>query len=157
IVFSEQALIAPYKDSTALMFRLASHKDKHALSDVSIQVNLVLLLTENSEPTYKFYELTLERNRIETLMMNWTVVHPIDNNSPLQGFSLEDMQAAGLEVYVTVRGFDNVYSNTVLKRTSYMYHEVVFNAKFIQMYHESEDGKTTIFELDKLSAYDRLD
>ncbi|MDE1193237.1 MAG: ion channel [Arachidicoccus sp.] len=158
IQFSEHAVIAPYRGGTGLMFRLASYKNKHALSDVTIQVNAGLLLSENgSEPTYKFYELPLERSRVETLMMNWTVVHPIDESSPFYGFSSEDMHTADLEIYVTIRGFDNIYSNTVLKRTSYTHKEIVFNAKFVQMYHESEDGKTTIFELDKLGQYTPAD
>jgi len=59
-------------------------------------------------------------------------------------------------VYVMVRGYDDVYSNTVIRRTSYVYDEIVFDAKFVTMYHESEDGKTTIVELDKLSAYEKM-
>ena len=52
--------------------------------------------------------------------------------------------------------FDDVYSTTVIQRTSYTYDEIVFDAKFVTMYHESEDGKTTILELDKLSSYRKL-
>ena len=55
-----------------------------------------------------------------------------------------------------VKGFDDVYSTTVIQRTSYTYDEIVFDAKFVTMYHESEDGKTTILELDKLSSYRKL-
>ncbi len=90
-------------------------------------------------------------------MMNWTVVHPIDENSPLLGLAAEDMQNLDFELYVLVRGFDDVYSSNVLKRTSYTFNEVIFNAKFTQMYHESEDGKTTILDLDKLGKFDLLD
>ncbi|HEU0227943.1 MAG TPA: ion channel [Arachidicoccus soli] len=157
ISFSQHALIAPYKEKTALMFRLATHKNKHSLTDVNIKVNLSLLLNENGESTYKFYDLPLERNRVDSLMMNWTVVHPIDENSPLLGLAAEDMQNLDFELYVLVRGFDDVYSSNVLKRTSYTFNEVIFNAKFTQMYHESEDGKTTILDLDKLGKFDLLD
>ena len=154
IAFSHHALISPYHDGTALMFRIVSYKDYHALTDVNIRVNMALLVNENGNTSYKFYELSLERIRVDTLMMNWTVVHPIDENSPLQGLTLEDMITGDLEVYVSVRGFDDIYSNTVIKRTSYTYDEIVFNAKFVQMYHESEDGKTTILEVDKLGEYE---
>ncbi|AYD47036.1 ion channel [Arachidicoccus soli] len=157
ISFSQHALIAPYKEKTALMFRLATHKNKHSLTDVNIKVNLSLLLNENGESTYKFYDLPLERNRVDSLMMNWTVVHPIDENSPLLGLAAEDMQNLDFELYILVRGFDDVYSSNVLKRTSYTFNEVIFNAKFTQMYHESEDGKTTILDLDKLGKFDLLD
>ena len=88
--------------------------------------------------------------------MNLTVVHPIDEESPLQGFTLEDMIAADVEVTVLVRAFDDVYSATVLQRTSYTFEEIKFNAKFVQMYRESEDGRTTIIELDKLNEYNEV-
>ena len=156
IAFSDHALIAPYQDKKGLMFRIASYKDTHNLTDAEIKVNLALQVQENGNASYKFYSLELERSKVDTLMMNWTVVHPIDDNSPLLGLSDEDYRSADVEVYVQVRGFDDVYATTVIQRTSYTYDEIIFNAKFVTMYHESEDGKTTILELDKLSTYYKL-
>jgi inward rectifier potassium channel len=156
IAFSDYALIAPYQDKTALMFRIVSYKDKHNLADAEIKVNLALQEQENGKTSYKFYELPLERSRVDTLMMNWTVVHPIDENSPLLGLAPEDYKTSDVEVYVQVKGFDDVYSATVIQRTSYIYDELRFNARFLPMFHESEDGKTTIVELDKLSKYKQL-
>jgi inward rectifier potassium channel len=156
IAFSDQALIAPYKDKTALMFRIVSYKDNHNLTNAEIKVNAALQINENGNSTYKFYELDLERAKVDTLMMNWTVVHPIDEKSPLLGLNEEDFRNADLEIYVMVKGYDDVYSTTVIRRTSYVFDEIVFNAKFVTMYHESEDGKTTIVELDKLSAYEKV-
>jgi inward rectifier potassium channel len=60
-------------------------------------------------------------------------------------------------VYVLVKAYDDGYSSNVLQRTSYTYDEIIFNAKFTQMYRESEDGRTTIVELHKLNAYKMLD
>lgn len=156
IVFSDHALIAPYQDKKALMFRIATYKDNHNLADAEIKVNMAMQVQENEKVTYKFYELPLERSKVDTLMMNWTVVHPIDERSPLMGLTSEDCKAADVEVYVQIRGFDDVYSTNVIQRTSYTYDEIIFEAKFVTMYHESEDGKTTILELDKLSEYNRL-
>jgi inward rectifier potassium channel len=156
IAFSEHALIAPYRDKKALMFRLASYKDRHNLTDAEIKVTLALQLQEDGNSSYKFYDLPLERGRVDTLMMNWTVVHPIDDQSPLLGLAPEDFRAADVEIYVQIRGFDDVYSTTVIQRTSYTFDEIKFDAKFLPMYHESEDGKTTIVELDKLNSYRQL-
>lgn len=156
IAFSDHALIAPFQDKKALMFRIASYKDNHNMSDAEIKVNMALQVQENDKATYKFYELPLERSKVDTLMMNWTVVHPIDDRSPLLGLTEEDCKAADVEIYVQIRGFDDVYSTTVIQRTSYTYDEIIFDAKFVTMYRESEDGKTTIVELDKLSKYNRL-
>jgi inward rectifier potassium channel len=156
IVFSDHALIAPYQDKTALMFRIATYKDNHNLTDAEIKVNMAMQVMENEKLMYKFYEMPLERSKVDTLMMNWTVVHPIDEKSPLIGLTTEDFKTADVEVYVQVRGFDDVYSTTVIQRTSYTYDEIIADAKFVTMYRESEDGKTTILELDKLSRYHKL-
>jgi len=149
--FSDHAIIAPYRGGSALMFRFVCYKQDHALTDVSVQVNLAMLLQENGKSNYRYYELPLERSKIESLPMNWTVVHPIDEKSPLLGLSLEDMEAADLELYVLVRGFNDVYSNTVLQRTSYTYQEIKINKKFTPMYQETESG--TVLELQKLNEF----
>ena len=153
LVFSDFALIAPYQDKTALMFRFVSYKDNHILTNVEIKVNIGLIVEEAGKAVYKFFDLQLERSRVDSLPMNWTVVHPIDQDSPLAGFTAEDMKAADVELYVLVRGFDDVYSNIVLKRTSYTYEEIQYNRKFKPMYRESDDGKTTILELHKLNEH----
>ena len=148
--FSDHALIAPYKDKIGLMFRFASFKDMHTLTDVEVKANLALLIQEDGKSVYKFYELALERSRIQNLPMNWTVVHPIDENSPLLGLNEEDIKTADVEIYVLVRGFDEVFSNFVLKRTSYTWEEIRFNRRFVPMYRET--GNTTVLELQKLNS-----
>jgi len=158
LVFSDHALVSPFKEGTALMFRFASYKDKHTLTDVEIRVNIGLQVQKDdgTGAEYRYYDLALERTKVESLPMNWTVVHPIDDKSPLQGFGYEDMQVADVEIYVLIRGFDDVYSNLVQQRTSYTYHEIKYNRKFIPMYRESDNGNTTILELHKVNEYEAI-
>ena len=151
LAFSEHALISPYRDRTGLMFRFVTYKDNHTLTNVEIKVNIAIRVEENGDTQYKFYDLTLERYKVDSLPMNWTVVHDIDEKSPIYGFSKEDIIASGLELYVLITAFDEVFSSPVLQRTSYTYQEMKFNAKFVPMYRESEDGMTTILELHKLN------
>jgi inward rectifier potassium channel len=156
LVFSDFALISPYQGKTALMFRFAPYKDNHTLTDVQIRVNIGLKVQMDGSAEYRYYDLNLERNKVESLPMNWTVVHPIDDKSPFLGFTPEDMIASDVELYVLIRGFDDVYSNFVQQRTSYTYQEIKFNGKFVPMYRESQDGKTTILELHKLNSYEEV-
>lgn len=151
LLFSDQALITPYQNKTALMFRFASYKEHQTLNSVEVLVTVGLQVQEDGNAVYKFYSLPLERKMVETLSMNWTVVHPIDEDSPLLGFTAQDMETADVEIYVTVRGFNDVYANTVIQRTSYTYHEILYNRKFVPMYRESDNGKTTVLELHHLS------
>lgn len=153
LIFSDFALISPFKEGTALMFRFAPYKDNHTLTDVQIRVNIGLKVQMDGSAEYRYYDLNLERSRVESLPMNWTVVHPIDDQSPFLGFTPDDMIASDVELYVLIRAFDDVYSNFVQQRTSYTYDEIRFNRKFVPMYRESEDGRTTILELHKLNDY----
>ncbi len=153
LTFSEEALISPYKEITGLMFRFAAYKDMHTLTDLEIKVNIGLKVLENEEPVYKYFSLDLERTRVETMPMSWTVVHPINETSPFYGFTEEDMKNADVELYVMLRGFDDVFSNYVQQRTSYTYREILFNRKFVPMYRESDDGQKTILELHKINIH----
>ncbi|MFY0255758.1 ion channel [Chitinophaga sp. 30R24] len=157
LLFSDEALITPFHDKSALMFRFASYKEHHTLTNVEVLVTLGLQVQEEGEAVYQFFDLPLERRKVETLSMNWTVVHLIDEQSPLLGFNAKDMEVADVEIYVTVRGFNDVYSNTVLQRTSYTYEEVLFDRRFVPMYRESSDGKTTVLELHNLSKSEPLE
>ena len=152
LAFSDFAVVAPFKDKTALMFRFANYKDNHILTTVEIKANLAMTLEEDGKPVFKYYDLTLERNKVDNLPMNWTVVHAIDENSPLYGYSQKDFENADVELYILITGFDEIFSSPVLRRTSYTYKEVQFDVKFIPMYRESDDGKMTILELHKLNS-----
>jgi inward rectifier potassium channel len=154
--FSDYALISPYKGGTGLMFRFAAFKDKHTLTELEIRVNTGLLILENDVPSYKYFSLELERTKVESMPMSWTVVHPIDEKSPFYGFTDSDMKASDVELYVMLRGFDDVFSNYVQQRTSYTFDEILFNRKFVPMFRESDDGKTTILELHKLNEHKEI-
>jgi inward rectifier potassium channel len=154
IAFSEQALISPYKDGLGLIFRMVPYKTNHYLTDARVIVTTAFKVAEANKEEYKFYQLPLERSRIDMFNMNWTVVHPIDRQSPLLNFTEDDFRTSDMELYVQIRGYDPVFSNTVMQLTSYTWKEIVWGAKFRPMYHESADGFTTILELNKLNDYE---
>jgi inward rectifier potassium channel len=154
IAFSEHALISPYHDGTGLMFRMVPYKSNHFITDARVVVNVAFTVTEGDKKEYKFFDLVLERSRIDAFNMNWTVVHPIDQQSPLVNFTPEDMERSDFEFFVQVTGFDHIFSNMVMQRTSYTYREIIWGARFLPMYHESEDGATTILELQKLNDHE---
>lgn len=157
IAFSEHALISPYKEGIALMFRMVPYKKLHHLTDAKVAVNLALTVMENEKPEFKFYQLALERTRVDIFNMNWTVVHPIGAESPLLNVTEQDIAQSDLELIIQVTGFDPLFSNMVMARTSYTYKEIVWGARFRSMFHESADGNSTILELNKLDQFDRVE
>lgn len=154
--FSGNAIIAPYKDITALMLRMAPYKNT-TLSDAEAKLTLGMQVEDNGKLVNKFFPLELEYEKVNALNLSWTVVHPITENSPLYRFSAEDFANTPGEILVFIKAFDDMFSNTVVARSSYTFKEVVFGAKFIPMYHRNTDGNKTILELEKLNSFNEAD
>ena len=154
--FSHHALVAPFKDGIALMFRLAPYKNNY-LTDAEVQLTLALVVDENGNPVNRFYPLELQISKINALSLSWTLVHPINDKSPLHNLSEEDLKNYKAEILVFVKAFDDTFSNTVVARTSYSYTELVFGARFQPMYNRSGDGMSTVMEMDKLHSYVEVD
>ena len=153
IQFSSIALFAPFKDGYALMFRFAPFK-QHFLTDVEVKVTCVMKYTENeTERKNAFYSLDLELSKANTLASNWTIVHTINEKSPLYQLTRKEIEEAETEILVFVKGYDEEYANTVVSRTSYIPEEFIYGAKFNMMYEPSEDNSTTILHMDKLDSY----
>ena len=154
--FSHNAIIAPYKSGIALMFRMAPYKN-NLLSEAEVKINLAMQLEENGKMINKFYNLDLEIPKINSLALSWTIVHPIDEKSPLYNFNYTDMVNAKLEALVFVKAFDEVFSNTVVQRFSYISSEVVWGAKFKIMYHADKKKGTTILDMHKLNEFEKVE
>src|SRR5947209_13374531 len=78
----------------------------------------------------EFKLLKLERDKIMLFALTWTVVHPIDADSPLYGKTAADLEALQAEFMVLVKAWDETFSQTVHQRFSYRYDEIVWGARF---------------------------
>jgi inward rectifier potassium channel len=154
--FSHNAIVAPYKNGTALMFRMAPYKN-NLLSEAEVKVNLAMQLEENEKMVNRFFNLDLEISKINALALSWTIVHPINEKSPLNNFNYTDMVNAKIEALVFVKAFDEVFSNTVVQRFSYIASEVIWGAKFKMMYHADEKKGATVLDLNKLNDHERIE
>lgn len=152
IKFAEHAVIAPYKNISALMIRLAPFKNT-TLTDAESKMTLIIITDEeNGKTSNQFFTLDLELSSINALTLSWTIVHPITKDSPLYNFSKEDFANAKGEIIVFVKAFDDMFSNTVIARTSYTFNEIVYGSKFLPMFHRDNQNDITILDLDKLSV-----
>ncbi len=155
ILFSPSILISPYKDGKALMLRMATYKNNH-LTDVEAQVTLALHVKEHDRTITKFYPLDLELSKITSLALNWTLVHHITEESPLYHYTKEQVMDSRMEVMVTIKAFDDHFSNVVQQRTSYTWKQVVYGAKFLPMFERAVNGEYTVLELDKINHHEQV-
>ena len=129
ILFSRQAVIAPYQGYSAFEFRAANARSNE-LIEVSAQVMLSRFEDVEGISTRRYYPLPLERPTVVFLPLTWTVVHPIDETSPLQGETPESLKSSRTEFLVLLKAFDETFSAVVETRTSYIPDEVLWNTRF---------------------------
>ncbi len=146
--FSENMLVSPYQDGTSLQFRLVNRR---ANSLMELEARVMLMTVEYSDGrlqrNYKL--LKLERSNVIFLPLSWTVVHPIDQESPFWGKTAEDLERLQAEVLILVKGYDDTFSQTVLARHSYRHDEFLWNRRFAPAFSVDDHGDL-VLELKKV-------
>ena len=155
LLFSKNIIIAPYKEGKGLMVRVATYKNNH-LTDVEAHITLAVHEKDNDRTVTKFFQLKPEIAKISSLALSWTIVHALDDDSPLNQYTKEDVVESKMEVIVTIKAFDDHFSNIVQQRTSYTYEQVIYGAKFLPMFERARDGSQTILELDKINSHELI-
>jgi len=151
IAYSGHAVIAPYRERSAFEFRVVNSKCNPLFN---LQAMVVLSRFENNGNgrERKYHTLKLERDSVAFFPLNWTVVHAIDSDSPLWGWSKQMLIEAETEVFILITAFDDTYSQTVSSRASYTAHEIEFGRRFVMMYQQSD--KKMVLDLAKLDSTD---
>jgi len=144
LVFSEGMVIAPYRGITSLQFRIANLRS-NVLMD--LQADMLLMTVERAadgQLKRNFAGLPLERKQINFLALTWTVVHPIDEASPLFGKTREDLDRLQAELLILIRGYDDAFFQVVHTRYSYRWDEITWEARFLPAFEVSAGGQLVL-------------
>lgn len=156
IEYSNNILIAPYAPTgQGVMMRLAS-KRRTVLIDLSIEIIFSYNEKVNGKVIRRFHNLKLERSQVSILTLSWTVVHPIDAQSPLYNLTPEALIAGQASFVILLQAFDDTFSQTVHSRTSYMYDEVVWGGKFNAAFYDDPNGLVTL-DITRISDFETIE
>ncbi|HWB83930.1 MAG TPA: ion channel [Bryobacteraceae bacterium] len=143
IGFSDNMLVSPYQEGASLQFRVVNRRT-NTLMELAAQLLLMTVETENDRAQRTYRPLRLEREQVLFLPLTWTVVHPIDQESPLWGKTAEDLERLQAEVLVLIKGYDDTFSQTVLARQSYRYDEIIWGARFAHAFYVDNAGDVVL-------------
>ena len=101
----------------------------HHIEDAPIEARVLLVFVEKSGDQYnrKYFELKLERNSVYFFPLTWTIVHPIDEDSPFYGKTETEIKLFESEILILIKGFDDTFSQVVHSRYSYTSDEIIWN------------------------------
>ena len=155
IAFSKNILIAPDREGNkSLQFRIV-HKVKDKIIDLEARMTMTWLEKDGDRVRRMFAKLPLQIERIFLFPLNWTLVHKIDENSPLYDLKYNDILSKNAEILVVIKGYDETYSTVVHADRSYQCSDLVDGARFEAMYHIRKDD--TLLDLDKLNDHSPYD
>jgi inward rectifier potassium channel len=153
IAFSEKMLVAQYQDHTSLQFRVVNRRPNVL---IELEASLILMTVEGptGQRARKFQNLPLERERVNFFPLTWTVVHPIEESSPLYGKTPAELEELQAEVLILIKGFDDTFSQSVNARYSYRYDEMEWGARFSPAFYINDAGQI-VLEVDQVGKFER--
>jgi inward rectifier potassium channel len=143
LIFSDRAVIAPYRDGQAVMFRFANAR-RNELIEVEVKVFFSRIEQVGGAPVRHYHLLDLERHAVAFIPLHLTVVHPIGEGSPLLGLTKEDLESGSAELVVVITALDESSSQRVHARTSYTHADIVFGRRFATVLSLANDGAVEI-------------
>lgn len=155
IIYSRNALIAPYRGITAFEFRIVNARRNEI---IEVQAKLLFSRFELTDRGHirQYYQLALERERVTFFPLTWTIVHPIDASSPLFGMKAQDLSDSKAEFLILLNGVDEAFAQVVYSRTSYTADEIVWNARFTSVFSKPSVGKPVMIELERFHEIEAL-
>ena len=141
VIFSNKAIITHYDGKPTLMFRAANQRGNQIME---ARVTVTLARQTRTREGYvirRMEELNLARSRSPLFSLSWTIMHPIDKDSPFHEASREDLLAQEAEIIVMLSGMDDTYADKVYARYSYVPEEIFWDKQFEDILFEREDGR----------------
>lgn len=139
VLFSNRAIIGMHDGHPHFMIRMANERSNRI---VDARAKFTLMRYERTPEggvMRRFYDLPLERREIPILRLSWTVMHRIDEASPLYGMTPDKLNAMEAEIIVSMNGIDETLTQPIYARHSYITDEIVCNAAFVDIINRRED------------------
>lgn len=152
VQFAAHPVITPFDGLPTLQFRIGNERASRLIEAV---VRIVVLRTERTREgvtMYRMRDLLLERERSPALSRSWTVLHRIDETSPLHGVTPESMARDEVEFILTLTGTDELSAQTLHAQTRWVAADVRWGARHADMLAELADGRLRL----DLSQFHRL-
>jgi inward rectifier potassium channel len=144
IMFSKVAVIAPHNGTPTLMFRAANQRH-----NLILEAHVRVAVTRNETTIEgrrmrRFRDLAVERRDNLTFLLSWTVIHPIDELSPLYDMSPEAMAASDMTIVVVMNGTDESFAQPVYARYTYTAKDILWDRQFVDIISAAADGRPQI-------------
>jgi inward rectifier potassium channel len=144
ILFAERAVIAMHDGKQSLMLRAANER-LNAISAPFARVWLsTTIQTAEGESFRRFVELPLLRAQSPLFVLSWTIIHAIDETSPLFGMDASALEATQGTIVVMIEGYDESVAQTVRARKTYLASDIAFGHRYVDVLEPSDSDRVRV-------------
>ncbi len=140
LLFSETMVISIVAGKPTLQFRVAN---LHHQPMVEAEFRLMMIRKEridDDDDARRFYPLKLEFDRLIMFPSALTIRHVIDEHSPLLGMTAAALEISGVRFMTSIVCIDTVIQAPVQSQAAYLWSDVFFGHRFVEIYNEHDDG-----------------
>ena len=140
ILFARHAVIRQFDGRLTLMLRAANAR-QNVIMEATAQLRLIR--DEQTAEGYRIrriYDLPLRRREQPLFLYGWSLMHVIDEASPLSGANLESLKATKAFLLLTIGGIDETTGQTLMSRHQYHSTSLRWNHTFTDIFTTGEDG-----------------
>jgi inward rectifier potassium channel len=140
LLFAANPVVAMHRGRPTLMVRIGNGRAS-ILMDAAAKLNVLL-----SEPTAaaklsrRAQELRLEGAHIPIFPLTWTLMHVLDERSPLRGYDAARAIEAQAQVFVTLEARDQTLATVVHDIRNYGPEDIRFGMRYRDVVTLTEDG-----------------
>ena len=141
VMFARSAVVNDFDGKPTLSIRLANERRSQILE---ADVALTLLRYERSREGHelrRFHNLKLVRPHTPVFALTFTVMHVIDEASPLWGATNESLSAEDAELLLSVTGLEEITSQTVHARDAYEPEQIHFGHRYVDIFLDDDAGR----------------
>jgi inward rectifier potassium channel len=113
VAFSQFAVITQHEGNRTLVFRTGNRRSNVIVEATIHVVAVFTTITAEGKTFYKAVDLPMVRDRQVGMTRGWTLMHVINEASPLYGADARRLQQLELELYIALTGIDDVSMQTV--------------------------------------------
>lgn len=142
VAYTTNAVITSFEGKRMLMFRVGNRRGNVIVEATLHVVAILTQVTLEGETFYKSHDLELVRDRQVGMTRGWTVMHVIDETSPLHGIdTAAALAAAEVEIYIALTGIDDITMQSVHSMHHYLDTEIRIGHRFVDTLRPLPDGK----------------
>jgi inward rectifier potassium channel len=139
-LFTKNAVVRPLSGKPTLMFRAANER-QNVVQDASARLRMLRdEVTEEGYEIRRIIDLPLLRSEHPMFTLGWTLMHVIDDASPLRAATAESLLNSRAMFILSLSGTDENTGQTLMARGEYSSADIRWNATFHDILEEEPDG-----------------